>query len=124
MTNFVGGILSYYKFHISQLSPLGMVRVQHFVFTCRSQGQDPTVEWFRVFYQLQCNLGFYSFALLDTAKKILINTPKSYHDWKGQFFYTREEVIPVVMDFRRPGTIEKETLAVPKDAGWYKQDDY
>ncbi|KAM0045989.1 hypothetical protein Hdeb2414_s0009g00310451 [Helianthus debilis subsp. tardiflorus] len=97
-----------------------MVRVRHYVFTCRSQGQDPTVERFRVFYQLQCNLGFYSFASRDATKKILINPPKSYHDWKGNFFYTREEVIPVATDFRVPGTIEKETLVVPKDVGWYK----
>ncbi|KAJ0505887.1 hypothetical protein HanRHA438_Chr12g0560551 [Helianthus annuus] len=28
-------ILSYYKFHISQMHPIGMVRVRHFKFACR-----------------------------------------------------------------------------------------
>ncbi|MFS7902795.1 hypothetical protein Hanom_Chr01g00015501 [Helianthus anomalus] len=43
-TNFVGEIPSYYRFHVSHLSPLGMVRVRHFKFSCRSQGLDPIVD--------------------------------------------------------------------------------
>ncbi|MFS7895258.1 hypothetical protein Hanom_Chr00s002579g01701721 [Helianthus anomalus] len=57
-----------------------MVRVRHFKFAYRSQGLDPTVDWFRVFYHLQCNLGFFSFAMCGVAKNVLINPPKSYHD--------------------------------------------
>ncbi|MFS7898544.1 hypothetical protein Hanom_Chr03g00235561 [Helianthus anomalus] len=56
-----------------------MVRVRHFEFVCRSQGLEPTVEKFRVFYQLISNLGFFSYALRN-VKKILINPPKSFHD--------------------------------------------
>ncbi|MFS7982523.1 hypothetical protein Hanom_Chr10g00964031 [Helianthus anomalus] len=56
-----------------------MVWIHHFEFACRSQGVEPTVEWFRAFYQLQNNLGFYSFATHD-SKRLLINPPKSYHD--------------------------------------------
>ncbi|MFS7956008.1 hypothetical protein Hanom_Chr07g00649511 [Helianthus anomalus] len=63
-------------FHISQLSPTGMVRIRHFEFVCRSQGDESTVDKFRVFYQLQSNLGFFSFALC-AVKKILITPTRA-----------------------------------------------
>ncbi|KAF5788517.1 hypothetical protein HanRHA438_Chr10g0478771 [Helianthus annuus] len=97
-----------------------MVRIHHFEFACRSQEGEPTVERFRAFYQLQNNLGFYSFATHD-SKKLLINPPKSYHDWKGKFFYIREEVIPITMEFRDPAPIPKEDLKIPKGVGWYEK---
>ncbi|MFS7954174.1 hypothetical protein Hanom_Chr07g00627191 [Helianthus anomalus] len=43
------------------------------------------LSYYKVFYQLKCNLGFYSFTSRGAAKKILISPPKSYHDWKGKF---------------------------------------
>ncbi|KAF5759198.1 hypothetical protein HanXRQr2_Chr16g0738391 [Helianthus annuus] len=51
-----------------------LVRIWHFEFVCRSKGDEPTVDKFRVFYQLQSNLGFFSFAL-RAMKKILITPP-------------------------------------------------
>ncbi|KAF5758814.1 hypothetical protein HanRHA438_Chr16g0746171 [Helianthus annuus] len=39
-THFLGNILQYYGFHISQMSPMGMVHVRHFEFVCRSQGME------------------------------------------------------------------------------------
>ncbi|MFS7952845.1 hypothetical protein Hanom_Chr07g00611691 [Helianthus anomalus] len=50
-THFLGNILQYYAFYISQLSPMGMVRIQHFMFVCWSQGEEPTGDKFRTFYQ-------------------------------------------------------------------------
>ncbi|MFS7966437.1 hypothetical protein Hanom_Chr09g00773731 [Helianthus anomalus] len=58
VTNFFGEILSFYNFHVSQLSPLVMVSIRHFEFACRSHGVEPTVD------------------------RLLIIPPKSYHDWK------------------------------------------
>ncbi|MFS8002617.1 hypothetical protein Hanom_Chr13g01204211 [Helianthus anomalus] len=83
-THFLCNILQYYSFHISQLSILGMVRIKHFESVCRSQGEEPKVDKFRVFYQLRSNMGFFSFAL-HVVKKILINLLKSFHDWKMKF---------------------------------------
>ncbi|MFS7984202.1 hypothetical protein Hanom_Chr11g00983731 [Helianthus anomalus] len=37
-THFLGAILHHYAFHISQLSPMGMVRIKHFEFVCPAQG--------------------------------------------------------------------------------------
>ncbi|MFS7899160.1 hypothetical protein Hanom_Chr05g00405311 [Helianthus anomalus] len=58
-THFLGNILQYYGFHVSHIRPMGMVHVRHFEFVCRSQGEEPTVDKFRVFYQLQSNMEFF-----------------------------------------------------------------
>ncbi|MFS8021683.1 hypothetical protein Hanom_Chr16g01430271 [Helianthus anomalus] len=112
-------ILHYYGFHISQMSSPGMVRVRYFEFLCRSHDTKPTVERFRVFYQLIKNMGFDSFGNWGSAKKILLNPPKSFHDWKQKNFFIREEVIPIAMTFRAPDVIEKEELVIPKKEDWY-----
>ncbi|KAM0040199.1 hypothetical protein Hdeb2414_s0012g00391011 [Helianthus debilis subsp. tardiflorus] len=101
------------------MSPMGMVRMRHFEFVCRSQGKDITVDKSRVFYQLQSNMGFFSFGLRN-AKKILISPPKSFHDWKMKFFFIRAEVIPMAMTFRGMGSIPKEDVKVPRSEGWYE----
>ncbi|KAJ0680723.1 hypothetical protein HanPI659440_Chr16g0627551 [Helianthus annuus] len=118
-TEFMAYILYFYGFHISQISPAGMVRVRHFEFLCRSQGMEPTVEKFRAFYQLIRNIGFYSFGNRGATKKILIGPPKSFHDWKMKFFFIREEVMPIAMIFRESNKIDKEELPIPKGGGWY-----
>ncbi|KAJ0603951.1 hypothetical protein HanHA300_Chr02g0044091 [Helianthus annuus] len=116
----MAAILHFYGFHISQLSPMGMVRIRHFEFVCRSQGLEPSVYNFRVFYQLIRNMGFYSFAQ-RAAKKILINPLKSFHDWKMKFFFIREEVMLIAMLFRESDRIEKEEFPIPKAEDWYKR---
>ncbi|MFS7977803.1 hypothetical protein Hanom_Chr10g00908231 [Helianthus anomalus] len=65
------------------------------------------------------NISFYSFGNRGTAKKILINPPKSFHDWKMKFFFIREEVMLIAMVIREPDKIEKEELPIPKMADWY-----
>ncbi|KAM0038201.1 hypothetical protein Hdeb2414_s0013g00412091 [Helianthus debilis subsp. tardiflorus] len=101
------------------MSPPGMVRVRHFEFLCRSHDIEPTMEKFMVFYLLIRNMGFYSFGNQGSAKKILLNPPKSFHNWKQKFFFIREEVIPIAMIFCVPDTIEKVELPIPKGADWY-----
>ncbi|MFS7912979.1 hypothetical protein Hanom_Chr02g00136261 [Helianthus anomalus] len=97
----MAAILHFYGFHISQLSPMGMVRIRHFEFVCRSQGQEPSVDKFR------------------GLVPILIHPPKSFHDWKMKFFFIQEEVIPIAMIFRESDVIEKEELPIPKAGDWY-----
>ncbi|KAM0041622.1 hypothetical protein Hdeb2414_s0011g00368411 [Helianthus debilis subsp. tardiflorus] len=96
---------------------MGMVRIRHIEFVCRSQGQEPSVEKFRAFYQFKSNLGFYSF-VIRSSKKILINPPKSYHDWKGKFLFIPKDVIPVAMEFRGLAPIPKEDMRIPRGAAW------
>ncbi|KAF5823371.1 hypothetical protein HanRHA438_Chr01g0038581 [Helianthus annuus] len=80
VTKFLIEVLSHYRFHLSQLHPVGLVRIHHFEFLCQSMGIQPMVDRFQVFYQLHCSLGFYSFQQRLPAKKILLVPPKSYHD--------------------------------------------
>ncbi|MFS8018283.1 hypothetical protein Hanom_Chr15g01390251 [Helianthus anomalus] len=68
VTKFVLEVLGYYKFHISQLNPMGM---------------------------LHCSQSFYSFAQCPTAKKILLVPSRSFHEWKTKFSYIKRGVIPV-----------------------------
>ncbi|KAF5805000.1 hypothetical protein HanXRQr2_Chr05g0203781 [Helianthus annuus] len=119
-TKFFLDILNYYKFHISQLNPMGMVRIRHFEFLCRSMHIEPTVDRFRVFYQLHCAQGFYSFAQRPTAKKVLLVPPKSFHEWKPKFFYIKAGVIPMKMFFRGAEDIVTETLKTPESKVWYQ----
>ncbi|MFS8006696.1 hypothetical protein Hanom_Chr14g01252251 [Helianthus anomalus] len=49
---FVAEILEYYKLHISQLSPVGMIRVRNFEYTFIALGLEPNIGDFRRFYQL------------------------------------------------------------------------
>ncbi|KAJ0715742.1 hypothetical protein HanPI659440_Chr13g0504851 [Helianthus annuus] len=65
-------------------------------------------------------MGFYSFASRGAVRKILLNPPKSFHDWKTKFFFIREEVIPSAMTFRAwSEPIVKENLPIPKQENWY-----
>ncbi|MFS7945098.1 hypothetical protein Hanom_Chr06g00519971 [Helianthus anomalus] len=111
-TNFMLAILHFYAFHISQLIPMGMVRIRNFEFICRSQGLEPSVARLRVFYQLIRNMGFYSFALRN-VKKILINPPKIFHERKMKFLFIREEVMPIAVIFCPSGKTEKEDTPIP-----------
>ncbi|KAJ0800328.1 hypothetical protein HanPI659440_Chr03g0101701 [Helianthus annuus] len=76
LTVFMVDLLESYNIHISQLSPLGMVRARHFEYCFRSQNLEPLVEDFQQFYQLHVMLGFYSFYLRKTAPKIMPVLPK------------------------------------------------
>ncbi|MFS8019426.1 hypothetical protein Hanom_Chr15g01403631 [Helianthus anomalus] len=118
-TEFMASIFHLYGFHIPQMSPAGMVRVRYFEFRCRSQGHEPTVEKFQAFYQLIRNIDFYSFGNRGSAKKILLNPPKSFYDLMNKFFFIREEVIPIAMILCESDTTEKEELPIPKGVDWY-----
>ena len=98
-----------------------MVRIKHFEFLCRASGLEPTVEMFKVFYQLQCSLGFYSFGQRQGAKKILTAPPKAFPDWKQNLFYIKAAVIPMKMHFRAGEDILLENQPIPHNEVWYQE---
>ncbi|KAJ0448175.1 hypothetical protein HanLR1_Chr17g0672301 [Helianthus annuus] len=120
VTRFFLEILSYYKFHISEMHPIGMVRIRDFEFLCRSMHIESMVNRFRVFYQMHRSQGFYSFAQRASAKKILSNPPKSFHEWKPKFFFIKVGVIPMKMVFRGKEDIMTETIQTPFSETWYR----
>ncbi|KAM0038561.1 hypothetical protein Hdeb2414_s0013g00416331 [Helianthus debilis subsp. tardiflorus] len=120
VTKFFLEIISYYKFHISQMHPVGMVRVHHFEFVFRLMHMEPTVNHFRVFHQMYCSQGFYSFVKRASAKKILLQPPKSFHDWKPKFFFIKAGLIPMKMTFRGKEDVATETIQTPFSEAWYQ----
>ncbi|KAF5795236.1 hypothetical protein HanXRQr2_Chr08g0337271 [Helianthus annuus] len=117
-TRFVLDVLDHYNFHISQLHPI--VRIRHFEFLCWSMHIVPTINRFRVFYQLHCSQGFYSFAQRSSTKKNLLTPPKSFHDWKPKFFFIKAGVIPMKMAFRGTEDIVVENMKTPESEIWEK----
>ncbi|KAJ0780963.1 hypothetical protein HanPI659440_Chr06g0243821 [Helianthus annuus] len=99
---------------------MGMVRIRNFEFLCQSMDIEPLVDRFRVFYQLHCSQGFYSFMQCFLAKKILLVPPKSFHEWKPKFFFIKSGVIPVKMTFRGAEDIQTETLNAPVTEIWHQ----
>ncbi|KAJ0783556.1 hypothetical protein HanLR1_Chr01g0021681 [Helianthus annuus] len=120
VTKFFLEILEYYKLHISQLHPIGTVRVRHFEFVCWTMHIEPTVPRFRVFHQIHCTQGFYSFVQRASAKNILQHPPKSFHDWKQNFFFIKAGVIRVRMVLRGKEDVPIETIQTPVDENWYQ----
>ncbi|MFS7953485.1 hypothetical protein Hanom_Chr07g00619221 [Helianthus anomalus] len=71
-TRFVLDVLDYYKFHISQLHPIGMVRIRHFEFLCRSMRIEPTINRFRDLKDIPS---------IELPERALVATGMSLH-WK------------------------------------------
>ncbi|KAF5786060.1 hypothetical protein HanXRQr2_Chr10g0436151 [Helianthus annuus] len=114
LTVFVVEILEYYKLRISQLSPLGLIRVRNFEYTFRALGIEPLVGDFRRFYQLTVQLGFFSFRQREHAPKLML-PPKSMTKWKTKFFYIKAAAITAKLQFRNVmGTIITENISIPK----------
>ncbi|MFS7953023.1 hypothetical protein Hanom_Chr07g00613791 [Helianthus anomalus] len=80
LANFVAEVLDYYKLHISQLSPLGMIRVRNFEYTFHALGIEPIVGDFQRFYQLSVSMGFFSFRQREGTPKLMV-LPKDTVDW-------------------------------------------
>ncbi|KAF5816985.1 hypothetical protein HanXRQr2_Chr02g0047831 [Helianthus annuus] len=121
LTVFVVEVLEWYKVHISQMSPFGMIRIRNFEFTFRALGIEPTVGDFRRFYQMTVSLGFFSFRQRDGTPK-LMTPPKGMTMWKKKFFYIKAAAIVARMTFRNvTETIIAETIAVPsvKTVEWF-----
>ncbi|KAJ0848547.1 hypothetical protein HanPSC8_Chr13g0558771 [Helianthus annuus] len=123
LTVFVVDILEWYRVHISQVSPFGMIRIRNFEFTFRALGIEPTVGDFRRFYQMTVFMGFFSFRQRDGTPK-LMTPPKGMTMWKKKFFYIKSAALAVDMTFRNvTETIIAETIAMPslKSVQWFPQ---
>ncbi|MFS7935453.1 hypothetical protein Hanom_Chr05g00403651 [Helianthus anomalus] len=133
LTVFVAEVLEWYKLHISQLSPFGMIRVRNFKYTFGAFGIEPTVGDFRRFYQISVSMGFFSFRQRDSSPK-LMDPPKGLTKWKTMFFYIKVAAITARLQFRNvTDTIISENISLPQAdmvdwfprlqiVGWFKLD--
>ncbi|KAJ0802065.1 hypothetical protein HanPI659440_Chr03g0124971 [Helianthus annuus] len=130
---FVAEVVEWYKLHISQLSPFGMIRVRNFEYTFRALGIEPTVEDFRPFYYMTVSMGFFSFPQRDGSPKLIV-PPKGLTKWKTKLFYIKAAAITARLQFRNvTDTIISENISVPRVdtvdwfprlriIGWFKLD--
>ncbi|MFS8021321.1 hypothetical protein Hanom_Chr16g01426011 [Helianthus anomalus] len=119
ITKFCKLVLDQYPIHISQLHPLGLVKLRQFEFACIALGHIPELLVFRVFFILVWKSPFFTFDRRDTDVSCLRDIPTSSKDkdWKKKFFYIDAGVIPGEMHWREIGPKDKvKDEDPPKDA--------
>ncbi|KAJ0489245.1 hypothetical protein HanHA300_Chr12g0441841 [Helianthus annuus] len=123
ITKFTASVLRNYGLHISQINAIGLPRITHFEFVCRSCRIEPTFEMFNVFYSVTYNTGFYSFNARTGVSTVCSVPLKRLHDWKQKFFYIRRGVIPMDMHYRlvSEGIPKVDVLADYAAQDWYKK---
>ncbi|KAJ0567351.1 hypothetical protein HanIR_Chr06g0283781 [Helianthus annuus] len=114
LTVFVAEVLEWYKLHISQLSPFGMIRVRNFEYTFRALGMEPIVGDFWWFYQMTMSMGFFSFRQRDGSPKLMVPS-KGLTKWTTKFFYIKAPAVAAKLTFRNViDPIIPENISVPK----------
>ncbi|MFS7943851.1 hypothetical protein Hanom_Chr06g00505071 [Helianthus anomalus] len=62
LSSFKINLLRHFKVHISQLHPLGFIRVVHFELSCVAVSGEPTIPLFCIFYMLISDGDWFTFA--------------------------------------------------------------
>ncbi|MFS7947585.1 hypothetical protein Hanom_Chr06g00549991 [Helianthus anomalus] len=102
ITKFCKLVLDRYPIHISQLHPLGLVKLRQFEFACIALGHIPELIIFKAFFFLVRKSPFFTFDRRDVDVSCLRDIPTSSKDkdWKKNFFYIDASVIPREMQWR------------------------
>ncbi|KAJ0734651.1 hypothetical protein HanPI659440_Chr11g0422541 [Helianthus annuus] len=106
---FCKSVIDEYPIHISQLHPLGLVKLHHFEFAYITLGHIPEITVFRAFFVLVWKSPFFTFDRRDIRVSCLRDIPARSRDkdWKKKFFYSDAIVIPGEMHGREIGAKEK-----------------
>ncbi|MFS7921711.1 hypothetical protein Hanom_Chr03g00240121 [Helianthus anomalus] len=109
ITKFCKSVLDEYQIHISQMHPLGLVKLYHFEFACIALGHIPEIIVFRAFFILVWKSPFFTFDRRDIGVSCLRNIPTSSRDkdWNKKFFYFDASVIAGEMHWREMGAKDK-----------------
>ncbi|KAJ0786503.1 hypothetical protein HanOQP8_Chr02g0072001 [Helianthus annuus] len=123
VTKFLAAVLKGYGLHISQINAIGLPRITHFEFVCRSHRVEPTFEMFNTFYSVTYSSGFYSFQARTGVAPVCSVPIKGIHDWKQKFFYIRRGVISSEMPYRQVAQGIPKVDVVPDFASqeWYRK---
>jgi hypothetical protein len=110
-STFLLQVLNHFRVHLSQLVPIGLSKVILFEVYCRSLNFAPYVTLFRLFYMLQKQGHWFSFAR-RTGKngqpRIFNETCSSMKHWKDRFFLIDRWAIPQSMPWRHPDSSVSE----------------
>ncbi|KAJ0884103.1 hypothetical protein HanPSC8_Chr10g0429481 [Helianthus annuus] len=109
LTKFLKLVLDYYRIHISQVHPLGLVKLRQFEYACVALGHIPELIVFRAFFVLVWKSPFFTFDRRDTDASCLREIPTSSRDkdWKKKFFYLDAGAIPGEMHWQEKGPKDK-----------------
>ncbi|KAK1425181.1 hypothetical protein QVD17_20527 [Tagetes erecta] len=92
--------LKEYRLNISQLSPVGAIKVTHFEIMCRALGGEPSLPLFRKFFLLGRYGDWYTVEKRKNGPNCFSCAPMSFHNWKDKFFWVSADVIPFKMHWR------------------------
>ncbi|MFS7898754.1 hypothetical protein Hanom_Chr05g00429801 [Helianthus anomalus] len=106
---FYKSMLDEYVVHISQMHPLGVVKLRHFKYACLSLGCLPKSLVFYALYTLVWKSPFFTFDRRSTDEACLRYVPLSSRDkdWKNKFFFIDVDVIPGEIHWRVMAAKEK-----------------
>ncbi|KAJ0511137.1 hypothetical protein HanIR_Chr11g0548621 [Helianthus annuus] len=119
ITKFLKSVLDFYRIHISQIHPLGLVKLRQFEYACVALGHIPELVVFRAFFVLVWKSPFFTFDRRDTDASCLREIPTSSRDkdWKKKFFYLDAAAIPGEMYWQEKGPKDKvRDDAPPEDS--------
>lgn len=89
MSPFLVEVISYYRIHLSQLTPNVVLHIIGFEVLCRSQMRECTVGLFRHFFQIKLSQDWYSSSTRVKRPKILIGFRDSIKKWKMKYFFVK-----------------------------------
>ncbi|KAI3775015.1 hypothetical protein L1987_49583 [Smallanthus sonchifolius] len=118
---FLESVLSYYEIHLSQVVPLGLIRVYHFDISCRALRIESDVHLFRAFYKPTRVGDWVTFEKRKAPyPSHTLRPPTSLKRWKDHFFFISARAIPFEMHWSPP----KESLRdpIPKSREYLKVD--
>ncbi|KAJ0634182.1 hypothetical protein HanOQP8_Chr17g0680171 [Helianthus annuus] len=120
VTKFFFDILAYYRFHISQLHPIGMARVRHFEFVCCTMLIEPMLLDFEC--STKCTVLKDSILLCNglLPKRFCCNPQNPFTIGNINSFFIKVGVIPMKMVFRGKEDTATETIQTPYSENWYQ----
>ncbi|KAJ0439265.1 hypothetical protein HanHA300_Chr16g0623391 [Helianthus annuus] len=120
-SNFFLDFLKHYKVNISQLAPLGAMKVTHFEIMCRALGGEPSLPLFRQFFVL-ARVGDCYTVSQRRSRGCISSVPASVETstqrWKRSVFWVSAEAVPFKMDWRLP---RKRLNVVPRNSESYDE---
>ncbi|KAD0377765.1 hypothetical protein E3N88_44356 [Mikania micrantha] len=98
VSRFLCEVLRYYTVHLTQIVPLGLIKVYQFEISCRALSFEPEVNLFRCFYKLSRIGEWVTFEKRKSPMPSHISrTLSSLKHWKDHFFFVSSRIIPFQM---------------------------
>lgn len=116
-TAFVVNVCEYFGIALSQLQPLGLMRVLTFEMFCRGHGGEPTVELLLHHFRVARQDCWFSFERRPSSSFTKSKGP-TLRSWKDGFFFVDEECLPGATAASlawNSGNIDSRLNVIPRD---------